>query len=301
MALSGTGTQESPFLITTIEELRTQVTDANSYYKLSNSLDTIGTQWESEWGSVTVKCKELDFNFKLIKNIKASSYFLNVDVASNAVTIKNLLMENSLYSSTSIFNLLNYVSPRVLILQHFSCSATFIGTTSNAFLCSIQDISIDDVSINLDNRGSITRIVNSTQDIKNMSMLLNGMGTFSTGIVAGGSNKLLENIYILGKFNFNYASRTSFSLFSGSNNYAKFCYCEAEITGIGTNPYSFKLFNTTTTALQASCFFSGSLLGQFSNVYTPIANCYYITPAQARSYSYLSSDVGFLTTQEEGA
>lgn len=300
MALNGAGTQENPFLITTIEELRTQVTDTNSYYKLSNALDAIGTQWESEWGSVTVKCKELDFNFKLIKNIKASSYFLNVDVASNAITIKNLLMENSLYSSTSIFNLLNYVSPRVLILQHFSCSATFIGTTSNAFLCASQGINVDDVSINLDNRGSIVKIVNSTQDIKNMSMLLNGVGTFSSVLIAGGSSKLLENIYILGKFNFNYSSGTSFSLFSGSNDYAKFCYCEAEITGIGTNPYSFKLFNNTTTALQASCFFSGSLLGQFSNAYTPITNCYYITPAQARSYDYLTS-IGFLTTQEEGA
>ncbi|HNV61926.1 MAG TPA: hypothetical protein PKN54_03170, partial [Candidatus Cloacimonas acidaminovorans] len=69
MALQGAGTELDPYLITNLLELRTEVTDAAAYYKVTQNLDVRGTQYEAEWLEPTLACLQLDFDNKELKNV----------------------------------------------------------------------------------------------------------------------------------------------------------------------------------------------------------------------------------------
>lgn len=69
MALQGAGTELDPYLVTSLTELRTLVTNASAYYKITQDLDVYGTEYEAKWTECTIACLQLDFDNKKLKNL----------------------------------------------------------------------------------------------------------------------------------------------------------------------------------------------------------------------------------------
>lgn len=102
--LQGAGTALDPYLITSLAELRTEITNADAYYKVTQDLDTIGTEWEKEWEQCTIACKQLDFNYKKLANLlckQGHHIFLFAETVA-AIVIKNAKFYN-IENSAALF------------------------------------------------------------------------------------------------------------------------------------------------------------------------------------------------------
>ena len=104
MALQGAGTELDPYLITNLAELRTEVTDADAYYKVTQDLDVIGTEWEEEWEQCTIACKQLDFNYKKLANLlcKQGQHVFVFAETVTTIVIKNAKFYN-IENSAALF------------------------------------------------------------------------------------------------------------------------------------------------------------------------------------------------------
>ena len=102
--LQGAGTALDPFLITNLSELRTEVTNADAYYKVTQDLDVIGTEWEKEWEQCTIACKQLDFNYKKLSNLlcKQGHHVFVFAKTVAAIVIKNAKFYN-IENSAALF------------------------------------------------------------------------------------------------------------------------------------------------------------------------------------------------------
>ena len=123
MALQGNGTELDPYLITSLAELRTEITDADAYYKVTQDLDTIGTEWEKEWEQCTIACKQLDFNYKKLSNLlckQGHHVFLFAETVTTIV-IKNAEFYN-IENSQALFcrSTLSYVGISLLTIINSS-------------------------------------------------------------------------------------------------------------------------------------------------------------------------------------
>lgn len=69
MAITGTGTQADPYVVTTWAELASKVSESGKYIKLGNDIDLNDEYPEGLTSGLTINCAEIDGDGKTIKNL----------------------------------------------------------------------------------------------------------------------------------------------------------------------------------------------------------------------------------------
>jgi len=158
MALQGTGTELDPYLITNLTELRTEVTNANAYYKVTQDLDVIGTDWEKEWTVCTIACLQLDFNNKKLRNITTA---LGHDVFKyNCINSKiiNANFENITCNKHVFGHVTSYTTMSNLTILNSSFSIKWNGSTFGYGLFGVINTTVDSCEFKLKIYGTVTAV-----------------------------------------------------------------------------------------------------------------------------------------------
>lgn len=185
MALQGTGTELDPFLVTNLTELRTEITDANAYYKVTQDLDVIGTEWEKEWEQCTIACKSLDFNFKKLANLLCKQDHHIFLFAETVVTIdiKNAKFYN-IENSKALFCRYNLYYSGITLVKILNCSflvkwianKTVSQDASSApyGILGVNNTFVDNCVFDLKISGTTTYIVKNTSSINRCHFKISG-------------------------------------------------------------------------------------------------------------------------------
>ena len=172
--LQGTGTELDPYLITNLAELRTEVTDANAYYKVTQNLDVIGTQYEAEWLECTLACLQLDFDNKKIRNITTAlnNNIFKYNCASS--TIINAKFENITCNKHMFGHVTSYTAMTNLSILNSSFSVKWGGSTIGYGLFGIRSTTVDSCEFNLKISGTVNAIFWTNKTYNRVHVNLSG-------------------------------------------------------------------------------------------------------------------------------
>lgn len=181
MSLQGTGTELDPYLITNLAELRTEITDADAYYKVTQNLDVRGTQYEAEWLECTLACLQLDFDNKELKNVTTAPNNHLFRFNCTTVTIKNLKLVNHV-NSKALFahSTTNYDALTSLTILNSSFSVKWYAnnrlsnSTTEYGLFGTRYINIDASVFNLELHGLTKYILHSDLNVNRCHFILKG-------------------------------------------------------------------------------------------------------------------------------
>ena len=191
--LQGTGTELDPFLITNLAELRTEITNADAYYKVTQDLDTIGTEWEKEWEQCTIACKQLDFNYKKLSNLlckQGHHVFVFAETVA-AIVIKNAKFYN-IENSAALFcrkwsGGLTYVNLSLLTIINSSFLVKWNANKTNADdassapygLLGFNVAFVDNCVFDLKIFGTTTYIIRSASSVNRCHFKISGNFTLN--------------------------------------------------------------------------------------------------------------------------
>lgn len=135
--MTGTGTQNDPYIVTTWDELVEKAVESGVYIKLGNDIDMNTEYPEGITSGCQLRCLELDGNNHTIKNISATdlSYVFTVD-GSNDVTIKNTRFINMFLTANN--SSLTFIATGGRKAYFYLCtlSGKFVGGSSYAYITS---------------------------------------------------------------------------------------------------------------------------------------------------------------------
>lgn len=321
--LQGTGTELDPFLVTNLAELRTEVTNATAYYKVTQNLDVRGTQYEAEWLECTLACLQLDFDNKELKNVTTAQNNHLFRFNCTTVTIKNLKLVNHVNNkalfahATTDYDVLN------LTILNSSFSIKWYANISGAASYDAKGIigtkyaSIDNCNFNLELHGTTLNILHSEHNVNRCHFALTGnieltqnadssrrmycllrLDLISTKIYLTGnlsvtcSGNPLHFYVILNVVNFEYSD------YDDRAYYAQ-CYCAITFNitvPSGTDRlFNFWQYQTSDQAPPSSFMCVGDMIvnnGILTSLPSAKARVYLLTREQARDADYLSG-IGF--------
>ena len=264
MALQGTGTELDPYLVTNLAELRTEITDANAYYKVTQDLDVIGTEWETEWTECTIACLQLDFNNKKLRNITTA---LEHDVFKyNCINseIINAKFENITCNKHVFGHVTSYTTMSNLTISNSSFSIKWNGNMAGYGLLGVRGTTVDSCDFKLKIFGTIEAIFWSNKYFNRCHININGDFTLSTTMLETSYNTFKSythffrlfnhgtKIYLTGEADVKLPENISFLFFANARNttysaYGNAAYYTQCYVGIKCN---FTLVSGTTFGYQ---------------------------------------------------
>lgn len=328
--LQGTGTELDPYLITSLAELRTEVTNAAAYYKVTQHLDVRGTQYEAEWLECTLACLQLDFDNKELKNVTTAQNNHLFRFNCTTVTLINFRLVNCVNSKALFAHATtNYDALNNLTILNSSFSVKWYAnnqlsnSTTEYGLFGTRYVNIDTSVFNLELHGLTKYILHSDLNVNRCHFILKGnidltTSTYSTGGTVKVSYtffKLLNvgtKIYVTGTLTVNcvglnaadfyFFQNTYNTNYSEYGNMAYFAQCYVHMTLDITVPLgTTRVFNmwryqtSGTSAPPASWMAIGDMVvhgGTLNSLPNEYARVYLVTKEQAKSASYLSG-IGF--------
>ena len=131
MAITGTGTQADPYVVTTWDELVSKAAEFGKYVKLGADIDMNDEYPEGLNSAITINCNEIDGDGKSIKNIKTEANRLISTSNINGIC-KNLNFTNMLIGGGSNSTTMIYQSDYrgVYKFNHCKFSGRFEGNSS---------------------------------------------------------------------------------------------------------------------------------------------------------------------------
>lgn len=239
MALQGTGTELDPYLVTSLAELRTEITDANAYYKVTQDLDVIGTDLEKEWTVCTIACFQLDFNNKKLRNITTA---LGHDVFKyNCINSKiiNANFENITCNKHVFGHVTSYTTMSNLTILNSSFSIKWNGSTFGYGLFGVINTTVDSCEFKLKIYGTVYAVFCSHKYFNrchvnvtgNFTLLATQLEIFSGYRILHSCFFVLLNhgtkIYLTGDATINIPPDTPFLFFANAINTAYSSYGNA--------------------------------------------------------------------------
>lgn len=103
MAVSGTGTQNDPYVVTTYADLISKATESDVYVKLGNDIDIIDEYPDGDVPQLTASCTEIDGDGKTISRLykmSNDSYCIRINAPC---TLKNTNITNIYTNKTFIY------------------------------------------------------------------------------------------------------------------------------------------------------------------------------------------------------
>jgi len=328
MALQGTGTELDPYLITNLAELRTEVTDAAAYYKVTQNLDVRGTQYEAEWLECTLACLQLDFDNKELKNVTTAQNNHLFRFNCSTVTIKNLKLVNCV-NSKALFahSTTDYDALTNLTLLNCSFSVKWYAnnqlsnSTTEYGIFGTRFINVHVSVFNLELHGLTKYVMRSDLYVNRSHFILNGNIDLTTSSYTTGSSstssytffRLLNigtKIYVTGTLSvncvgtiargFHFFQNTYNTNYDNYGNRAYFAQCYVYMTLDITVPFdtiqNFDMWRyqttTQTTVPPASWMAIGDMLvhgGELRSLPSEYARVYLVTKEQAKDSNFLAT------------
>lgn len=332
MSLQGTGTELDPFLITNLAELRTEVTNAAAYYKVTQHLDVRGTQYEAEWLECTLACLQLDFDNKELKNVTTAQNNHLFRFNCTTATLINFKLVNCVNSKALFAHVTtNYDALTNLAILNSSFSVKwyannrFSNSTTAYGLFGTKYVNIDASVFNLELHGLTKYILCSDLNVNRCHFILKGSidlavssyyrnkGDSESSYTFFKLSNICTKIYVTGalKINCTNTSPLDFHFFQSTyntncseyGNRAYFAQCYVHMTLDITVPFDttqkFDMWRYQTTsatsAPPASWMAIGDMVvhgGTLNSLPNEYARVYLATKEQAKSASYLSG-IGF--------
>lgn len=229
---SGDGTEESPYLIQTVEELFDISNDTEAHYKLMNDLDLESV---IRYDSISSFSGTLDGNGYTIKNLKMSGiYGAGLFSSLDGATIMNLSFENAIVDSMkgAAGVISSYVSNSTII----NCSAvggSVYGLTGSGGLFGkvysstlTRCYTNNNANSSSSFAGGLAIIINNSE-VTECYVEGDVFGvTFAGGMAAEGSSTIFKNCYVSAKLDaliYGYGDLTGY-IASGSNITIENCY-----------------------------------------------------------------------------
>lgn len=338
MSLQGAGTELDPYLITNLAELRTEVTNAAAYYKVTQDLDVRGTQYEAEWRECTLAFLQLDFNNKKLRNLKCKDLQHMFLFNCVTMTIKNAKFENienkwALFGHTS--GRYDYILNLTILDSEFSVEWNAVNTaptmTKPYALLGTPNTNVDRCVFNLLIFGTTNCIINSELNVNRCHFILNGDFVMSTTTYFADANtstsafaffklkNICNSLYVTGKLTVtqNFSVPRDFYVFLNTHNTvlsrygnkAHFAECYFAVTltinaisGTDNNFDMWRYQSTTqTSAPPCSWMAIGDMIvndGKLTSLPNGYAKVYIITAEQSKNLGFLQS-IGFPVYSKE--
>jgi len=237
--LQGTGTALDPYLITNLAELRTGITDAAAYYKVTQDLDVVGTEHETEWAECTISCVQLDFNNKKLRNITTA---LNHDIFKYncaSSTIINPKFENITCNKHMFGHVTSYTTMTNLNILNSSFSVEWGGNTAGYGLFGTRATTVDSCEFKLKISGTVQAIFWTNKTYNRVHVNLTGNFSLLSTLLETSSGtygnftyffRLLNHgtkIYLTGNAEVKVPTNTPFLFFANERNTAYAAYDNA--------------------------------------------------------------------------
>lgn len=329
MSLQGTGTELDPYLITNLAELRTEVTNAAAYYKVTQHLDVRGTQYEAEWGECTLAFLQLDFNNKKLRNLKCKALQHMFLFNCATMTIKNAKFENienkwALFGHTS--GNYTFILNLTILDSEFSVKWNAVNTapvaTKPYALLGTPNTNVDRCVFNLLILGTTNCIINSELNVNRCHFILNGDFVMSTTTYFADTStstsafaffklkNICNSLYVTGKLTVtqNFSEPRDFYVFLNTHNTtlsrygnkAHFAECYFAVTltinAISDTDNKFDMWRyqstTQTSAPPCSWMAIGDMVvnnGKLTSLANDYAKVYIITAEQSKNLDFLQS------------
>ena len=338
MALQGTGTELDPFLITNLAELRTEVTDASAYYKVTQNLDVRGTRYEAEWLECTLACLQLDFDNKELKNVTTAQNNHLFRFNCTTATLINFKLVNCVnskalfaHSTTDYDALTNLVLLNCSFSVKWYANNQYSNSTTEYGMFGTRYINIDASVFNLELHGLTKYILRSDLNVNRCHFILNGnidlalsryyrnAGSIEQSYTFFRLLNIGTKIYVTGALNVNcietiamgfYFFQNSYNTnYSNYGNKAYFAQCYVHVTLDITVPFDtaqdFDMWRYQTTTTQivppASWMAIGDMVvhgGILNSLPDKCARVYLVTKEQARDSDFLAT-FGFDSSKKE--
>lgn len=203
--MTGTGTQNDPYIVTTWDELATYVETDGAYIALSaNSTWDINDWYTSSVPELKLYCNEINLNGSVIRNLRKSSGSLFRLFASHDVDIKNGTISNMYLSNAVLFDVGGY-NDKAIQLTNIKLSGELYK--SKFFDCNASDgVSFDTCAVSV-------HLANSTfsgqgggwvrKSFINSTIFLEGTVSDHVGTINLDSSALYGNLTTISEYNHN--------------------------------------------------------------------------------------------------
>ena len=181
--MTGTGTQQNPYIPENWNELKTAAETADVYIRLPESaVWDMNAQHPQDAPGISIRCTEIDGNGSTISKLrKASGVVFTMDT-SHSVTIKDLDFEKMYITGAKVFSAIGYYDAASIILDNIGIGGELYD--SDFWYSDLRGIKTNGCAIDLE-------LSNSTID-DNGKELLDTKITLN-GTVASGIGTLLLN------------------------------------------------------------------------------------------------------------
>lgn len=234
MAITGTGTQQDPYVVTTWAELAEKAAESDVYIKIGNDINLNDEYPEGISTQFTIKCASIDGDGKTIKNLYFKSgrlFYCEYNRTWKNTNIINFVLGDGTNSAAFHYNGTIY---NTLTFKNCKLSGRLNSgpNNSNRVILASGRLKFDRCSLNIYFSENTSTLSNSP-DWRDLVTFLYCNCNF-TGVTDKGLNMLLDNSYIKGSLPSATISTTS-SVGTGSL-YSVLDITVAECTGgSGTN------------------------------------------------------------------
>lgn len=193
MAITGTGTQVDPYVVTTWDELVSKAAESGKYVKLGADIDMNDEYPEGITTYCTLNCAELDGDGKAIKNLAINGVSCVFKAGSNNVDVKNIKIENLYFISTSGSKYFIDNSTKKATFTQLSVSGRFSAPQQGSLVCIFKgDTNFYRCAFNLKTQGRYrNNEENNLFKLHYCNITINGEGT-------GKMYFVFDNTYVTG-------------------------------------------------------------------------------------------------------
>lgn len=193
MAITGTGTQADPYVVTTWDELVAKAAESGKYVKLGNNIDMNDEYPEGITTYCTLNCTELDGDGKIIKNLSINGVSCVFKAGSSNMDVKNIKIENLYFISTSGSKYFIDNSTKKATFTQLSVSGRFSAPQQGSLVCIFKgDTNFYRCAFNLHTQGRFrNNEENNLFKLHYCNININGEGTGKIYFV-------FDNTYVTG-------------------------------------------------------------------------------------------------------
>lgn len=304
--MTGTGTQTDPYIITAAAELYEMETlgGEDVYFRLGADIDFNGTEYAENYVSIPLKCRELDGDGHVIRNIYSSDMSDKVSVftlASNAQELKNLIFEE-IYLTGKYPCFFSGSSSGTITMTNCTVSCHFKATSvvENSTYSYFSLMNSSTAALNFELCTLIVKAdllkpypivakgsANRTQFRLDYTALNSAGSTLGRFCLVYGVN--MSDSYFFGKVSQTLGTGEEVIVFASGGSHSN-CYQVVEYEKFGSAHWD--------SMLSSPCFYDAEVAGE-GKVINTLASGYYpenlygLTTAQCRDAEYLKS-IGFL-------
>ena len=283
--MTGTGTENDPYIVDNIADFRTACQKSDAYVELSSDIDCNDNETMSDnFNTLSIYCHKIDGKSYSIRNIytaidrnKSAFEFMSGRITGG---IYNLNFENVFFNSTSCSFIDSLKNSSV---KFYNCNFSGNINTSNSYAFCNNIISAEKCTFNFKvissrSLGVVFSCLKAESCEFRLKMYSIKRCTSTSGTIASQA----DNSYVVGSWDFQEedTSTSKTALFTYSNH----SYVAMSMKNAGTNIF----FSTSSNPL--TCFYDNDLLE--NSEISEQNNIYALTTEQCKNRDYLNS-IGF--------